>query len=117
VGVGRNVIGVGVGGNVTGVGVGGNVTGVAVGGNVTGVAVGSGVGNTMAVGVGWAAMAVRRAASIVGFRLGVPPQFASVRQKTKRRARLKDLPMESPLARRSDGRPLLLRRVLIQSLV
>jgi len=71
--------------------------GVAVGGNVTGVGVGRGVGNKMGVGVGCAAMAVRRAASMVGWRLGLPPQAAKVRQTTEKSARLSSFRMGSSL--------------------
>ena len=99
VGVGGKVIGVGVGGNLTGVGVGGKVTGAGVGGRVMGVAVGSGVGKTTVVGVGCAAMAVRRAASMVGWRLGLPPQAAKVRQTTEKSARLNSFRIESSLGR------------------
>lgn len=85
VGVGGNVVGVGAGGSGTGVAVGEDVSGVGAGGNTTGVEVGSGVGNTIGVGVGCC-------------RLEVPPQAVSVK-KTKRRARLKNLPIESSLRR------------------
>jgi len=67
--------------------------GVAVDGNVTGVGVGNGVGNTIAVGVGCDAIAVRRAASIVGCRSEVPPQVATVILKRRRRAKIRSFPM------------------------